>query len=124
MLVDSTVIIDYLRGEKKAKNFLEDYTKPLTVSVIVVMEIVAGLNNRKNIKDFFLLLSNLNIEVIQIIFSISQKALDLFIQYKEKGIGMADCFIAATAIEEKQKLATHNLKHFSLIRDLEVSRPY
>ncbi|MBI5358806.1 hypothetical protein HZB69_04245 [Candidatus Amesbacteria bacterium] len=44
--------------------------------------------------------------------------------YASNGIGIIDCFIAATAMERRKKLATHNSKHFKFIKDLELIIPY
>ena len=124
MLIDSTVFIDYLRGKEKAKKFLENPQERLITSVIVVMEIIAGLKRKKEIEDFLLLAQELNIEIIHLSFSISQTAFELFKDLHYQGLGIADSLIAATSLEEKQKLVTHNTKHFKVIKNLNLTIPY
>jgi predicted nucleic acid-binding protein len=53
MLVDSTIFIHYLRGKKQAREFLTNPPETLSTSVIVVMEIVAGLKKRDLTDSFF-----------------------------------------------------------------------
>ena len=123
MLVDSTVFIDYLRGNKKAKDFLFQ-NKNLITSVIVVMEIIVGFSKNKDVGDFLDLLEYLDIEIVHISSTISYKALKLFKQYHYEGIGIADSFIAATAYEEKHAIATHNTKHFAPLLHFDTVHPY
>ncbi len=123
MLVDSTVFIDYLRGNNKAKEFLFQ-NKHLITSVVVVMEIIVGFSSKKDTFDFLHLLEELDIEIIHISSSISYKAFELFQQYFRSGLGIADSFIAATAQEEKQAIATHNTRHFSQLEHFDILQPY
>ncbi|MBI4067558.1 PIN domain-containing protein [Candidatus Gottesmanbacteria bacterium] len=123
MVVDSTVFIDYLRGNKKAKDFLFQ-NKNLITSVVVVMEIIVGFSKSKDMDDFLDLLEYLDIEIIHISSTISYKALELFKHYHHDGLGIADSFIAATAFAEKQAVATHNTKHFYPIMHFDAVNPY
>lgn len=124
MLIDSTVFIDYLRGKKQAQKFLLDLKKPVITSVIVVMEITAGFSRRKDIEDFQKLLETFDIEVVHISSTVSFKALEIFNHYYHTGIGISDSFIATTAFEERQPIATHNVKHFSQLIHFDIIRPY
>lgn len=124
MLVDSTVFIDYLRGNNKAKEFLLQSKKPFITSVVVVMEIFIGFSSKKDAFSFLRLLDELQIEVVHISTTISHKSLELFKQYYHDGIGIADSFIAATAFEEKHAIATHNTKHFSPFMHFDIVVPY
>ncbi len=124
MLVDTTVFIDYLRGIKSAKDFLENQQETLATSIIVVMEIIAGLKNKSQIKSFLTLLYKLDIEIIHISSSISEIAFDIYLEMRFLGIGIADSLIAATTVNQNTKLATHNIKHFSSIPNLTTLLPY
>jgi len=124
MLIDSTIFIDYLRGKEEAKTFLNSPPESLTTSIIVVMEIIAGLYEKEEMEDFLLLVQELNIEIIHLSNSISQTAFLLFKNFYRRGLGIADSLIAATAIEKKDKIATHNAKHFSSIKEVSLTTPY
>ena len=124
MLIDSTIFIHYLRGNEKAKDFLQSSTEQLFTSVIVVMEIVIGLKKRDLTANFLFFLQKNNIQIVHITNSISQTAFDNFLRYHHQGLGIADSLIAACALSKTNKLATHNTKHFSMIESLKPITPY
>jgi predicted nucleic acid-binding protein len=124
MLIDSTIFIHYLRGNKKAKDFLEDPSQDLFTSVIVVMEIVIGLKRKGLVESFLLFLEKNNIQVVHISRNISRSAFDNFLKYHHQGLGIADSLIAACALSKTGKLATHNIKHFSMLKTLKLITPY
>lgn len=124
MLLDTNIFIDFLKGNLHAKTFFEK-EQPIATSIICVMEIIIGLSAKKDVKAFENFLQSALIHVYLLNERISKKAYELFIDYhKSRGIGIADVFIAATAIVNSEKLATLNLKHFSGIKDVSALKPY
>lgn len=124
MLIDTNVFIDFLKGNIHVKTFFnkEQY---LTTSIICVMEVIAGLSTKREIKSFENFLRSAMINIYFIDERISKKAYEFFINYyKSMGVGIADVFIAATAILNREKLVTFNTKHFSGIKDISVLKPY
>jgi len=122
MLLDTTIFIDFLKGKKKIKEFLEK-EKNLFTSVVVLMEILAGLKGKKQAKSFEKFLAESLITVYHINKQISSLALDLFKDYfYSSNLGIADSIIAATAIVYKEKLVTANIKHFKPVKNLKTRK--
>lgn len=51
MIIDTDIIIWYLRGADKAFNFISKY-KRFNISVITYMEIIQGMRNKKELRLF------------------------------------------------------------------------
>jgi len=45
LLIDTDVLIDYLRGKAEAVSYLESLTEPLLISMITVAELYAGVRD-------------------------------------------------------------------------------
>jgi len=70
-------------------------------------------------KDF----SEWGVEILQINESISLRTITQVEKYKlSHSLGMADSLIAATALEYNETLLTGNAKHYSYIKNLNVSK--
>jgi predicted nucleic acid-binding protein len=121
LLLDTDVLVDYLRGQKDAVAYLELQTAPLVVSAITVAELYAGVREGKErrILERFLLA----FEMIPVDEEIS-KAGGLFRRDygQSHGVGLADALIAATAEVRKAILVTLNRRHFPMIEEVQV--PY
>ena len=121
LLIDSDVLIDYLRGREEAIRFLEQNNNFMCISVITVAELYAGVRDGKeravldNFIDYF--------NVLPINLDIARKG-GLFRRdyFKSCGVGLADALIAATALSADATLVTLNRKHFPMVRNLMV--PY
>ena len=125
MVIDSTVLVDAIRGKEEALNFFSTAKESLSISRIGVIEMVRGAKTKKDVSFVLKLIKDLNIDIIEVSKEISKLAGDLFESYYHKyGLGAMDSFIAATAVVKKEKLASHNLKHFKFIKDLELIIPY
>ncbi len=122
-LVDSDILIDYLRGQEHARAFLLEANKKTTlwISVISLVEVYSG----KETKDFQKLnrveefLSNF--EIVWLSLNIAKRAGELRRDYQKP---FADMIIAAGALEYDLRLITRNIKHFDSIKDLESLKPY
>lgn len=118
-LIDSDMLIDFLRGVKEAKDFLLKLEKKgkLIISTINVMEIYSGKDiknpaKKKIINDFLN-----DFKIIQLNEDIAKKAGEIRL---ESQTPFADAIIAATAIYVDAILVTKNIKHFSRIENLEI----
>ena len=70
-------------------------------------------------------LKALGIEVLEINENISMIAGDLFEKYYHShGLGIMDALVAASAIVTKDTLVSHNIKHFTFIKELKLVKPY
>ena len=74
MLVDTDVIIWYMRGNEKARDYL-DVNPYFQISVVTYMELVQGMRNKQELRALRRALRNWNVEVIYINEEISSKAM-------------------------------------------------
>jgi hypothetical protein len=119
LLIDTDILIDYLRGREDAVHFLESRQISMFISAITLGELYAGVREgqeRRILDDF--------IEYFKVIPLSSKIAVKggLFRRDfgKNHGVGLADAMIAATAQSENATLATLNQKHFPMISDVLV----
>lgn len=120
-LIDTTIIIDYLRNNQGAVGFIEQLvtTKQIvSASVISYAEVYAGARSKEEeaISKFFA-----SIEIISVGIKIAEYAgRYLNIYCRSHNLELADALIAATAFS---RLVTLNRKHFPM-DDIQVYIPY
>jgi predicted nucleic acid-binding protein len=120
-LFDTDVIIDYLRGNKKAIQLFESYEGDFCISAISIAELHSGLKGEKEERDLDYFLSLFTIyPVTEEIAIAGGKLRNKW--YQSHGMGLADALIAATANIHGMKLISLNSKHFGMLESLEV--PY
>lgn len=121
LLVDTDVIIDYLRGQADAVAYIEILTNPLFISTITVAELYSGVRDdkeREALKTFIAAF-----EIIPVSEEIAVKGGLYRRDYnKSHKIGLADALIAATAEVHGATLITLNIKHFPMFKS--VNAPY
>lgn len=119
MLVDSDVLITHLRGLSAARDWLIGARKngPLVISVVSIAELVGSLRSVER-REVWRLLSSFRAEPATEI--ISRRAGELMRRYRRShtGIGLGDYLIAATADVKGLQLATLNVRHFPMFKDL------
>ena len=113
LLIDSDILIDFLRGKAGAKDYLTKQSEvfPLYCSVITIAEIHAGMQKTEEDKTTKLLDSFFTIPITE---KIAKIAGGLKRDTKSHNLELDDCLIAATALVEKAVLATKNLKHYPM----------
>ena len=122
-LIDSDILIDYLRGFPPSKDFLIDFKNKffLFISVINIIEIYSGKDlkspHKKKLIDSFLN----EFEIIELDEKIAKKAGEIRRRYQ---MPFADAIISASAIENSCTLVTRNVKHFSKVKELKIFVPY
>ena len=123
-LIDTTIIVDYLRNNSKAVEFMEQEVlsnQVVFASVISYAEIYAGarLKEEEAISMFFS-----GIKIVGIGTKIAEYAGRYLNTYgKSHGLELADAFIAATAFITGSRLVTLNRKHFPMT-DINIYVPY
>jgi predicted nucleic acid-binding protein len=120
-LIDTNVLISYLRRDKKAISFLDSLEK-VVISTISAGEIYQGVRNKKELrltKDFL----STYCRIISLDEQISGLSLELLEKYiLSRGLLLLDALIAATAIKYDLTLITSNSKHFEIIKELKVEK--
>ena len=122
ILADTSILIDYFRKSNKENSVflnLFDRGYKFSISVITHFEIYSGVTLQQT--PFWVEFLT-NIKVLPFDETISELAasLDLKLKRKRRQIGMADLFIAATAINSNLALSTLNKKHFERINEVNL----
>ena len=120
-LVDTDILVDYLRHQEAAADYLDSLGE-WSLSVVSGMELVAGALNSDEVREIDTVLATYEAEPMSA--EIGQVAYNLMRTYsKSNGLDPCDAMIAATAIYEGFMLSTKNDKHFRDIGGLEIEVP-
>ena len=124
ILIDSDVLIEHLRGNTNARDWLVQARRtsgPLAMSVISLTEIAGGTRSPERREVMRLLGSMQRFEVTE---QVAWRAATLMREYRRShsGIGLGDYLIAATALTEGLELATLNVRHYPMFPTL--NRPF
>lgn len=124
ILTDTSFIIEYLRNQPPAIEFIKNHCKRnLAINTVIAMELYQGARNKaefqkiqKELSGFFMLPIN---------ETIAEFALKLGQKYAiSHHVGLSDTFIAATALTYGLELRTLNIKDFRFIPELVVSNSF
>lgn len=116
LLIDSNVFIEYFRGREQAIEYFENLNEPVTLSVLILSELLAGVRNEgerqfiTNMREGFDFLL-----VTYEIADLGGQYLNRF--FRSHGTGTIDALLAATAELHDLKLVTFNLKHYPMLGD-------
>jgi predicted nucleic acid-binding protein len=117
LLVDTDVMVDFLRGQTKACSLITDHSNRIILPSIVVAELYAGVKGDKELATLDRLLSLFRI--VPVSSEIARKGGLFKRDYaKSHGVGLADAIIAATAVVENADFKTLNIKHYPMIAGL------
>lgn len=122
MLVDSDVLIWWLRGREKAAQALID-AAPFEISAASRIEVLQGCLNKRELLTADRGLVYYGATVLPISEAISNRAERLIEIYTlSHGLQLPDALIAATALEHGLRLLSGNAKHFAPIKGLDFQR--
>ncbi len=125
MILDTDVLIWYLRGNQHAYDFITS-NPGFNISVVTYIELIQGMRNKQELNILRKQMSDWNTQIIYINENISSKAL-IYIEenFLSHSLEMADALIGATAIVHNTILITGNDKHYKPIQglDLQLFRP-
>lgn len=120
MVVDTDVIIWYMRGNPRAAQAL-DKLENSAISVVTYIELVQGLRTKHELQALRTTLRALGTTILPIEETISNKAMFYIEQYfHSHSLRLADALIAATAVAHGAPLLTANIKHYRVIKDLTI----
>ena len=121
LLLDSCILIDYLRDYPAAVAYLEGFDRRPLISALTVTELYAGVRDGRERAVLDELVASL--EVVAVDRAIAERG-GLFRRDhgRSHGVGVIDAVIAATALARGATLVTRNAKHFPMVADLVV--PY
>ena len=122
MLVDTDVLVWYMRGDEKANRAIRNL-KGFSISVVTYMELVQGLRNKEELNILRNSLKRWKAGIIYINEEISAKAMFLVEQYYlSHSIQLADALIGATAVIYGLPLLTANTKHYKTIKNIIIKK--
>lgn len=123
-LLDTDILIDFLRGREEARTLVEQFisaTEVPYISVVTVAELLAGMRRGEEEATEGLLGLFLKIPVSE---SIARSAGVILRRYvKSHGLELGDAIIGATALATGAVLVTRNLKHYPF-PEIELRSPY
>ena len=116
-LLDTDVLVDFLRGHSKAVAFVNARQDRIILSSIVVAELYAGVkgDDEQSVLETFVSL----FRVVPVSAEIA-KAGGLYKRdyAGSHGVGLADAILAATVEAENAEFKTLNIKHFPMLKGL------
>ncbi len=122
MMIDTDVIIWYLKGNKNAYSAIEE-NKGFKISAISYIELVQGMRNKMELNELRKALKSWQTEILYVSDEISSKAV-FYIErhYLSHSLRLADALIASTAISFGLPIVTGNDKHYTVLTELEVMK--
>lgn len=120
MIFDTDIFIWAQRGNEKAVRLFEKEEEKY-LSVQTYMELLQNAKNKiqhKYTKDFLTIFGFI---VLPLTENIGHRASIYVEEYTlSSRLGAADAIIAATAVENNMTLASSNVKHFRIIKELQL----
>jgi predicted nucleic acid-binding protein len=119
-LLDTTVLIDCLRGRPEAVRLVQSLAEPPASSEVCRVELLQGLRPGEE-RDVAELMSA--IDWIPVVEPVAVLAGELGRRWRlsHPGIGIADLIIAATVELTSSSLLTLNVKHFPMVTELRAA---
>lgn len=123
--LDTTLLVDLLRGEREATRYVTEHEGRLCTTAISVFELSFGAHRSqrrsKNLRRLHELLENL--PVLPLSTEAAALAGQLYARLLSEGtpVDMRDLFIAAIAMITDTALKTANTSHFSRIEGLTLA---
>lgn len=122
-LLDTDVVIDFLRGHPKARSAFEKLPEDCAVSAITVAELHVGVREGAERLALETLLATL--AVVDLDAALAAEGGLLRRDWgKSHGVGLNDALIAATALRSGRVLWTLNDKHYPMLERAMCRRPY
>ncbi len=117
ILVDTDVMVDFLRGHPKAVALVQAQSSRIILSSIVAAELYAGVRGDEELSTLDRLIYLFR--VVPVSPDLARAAGLYKKDYaKSHDIGLADAIIAATAQAENADLKTLNTKHYPMLKGL------
>jgi predicted nucleic acid-binding protein len=122
MIIDTDVLIWYLRGNENAYQAIENSNK-FSISVVTYIELVQGMRNKKELNILRKALQGWDAKILYISEEISVKAMFFVEQhYLSHCIELADALIAATAVANGLPILTGNEKRYNALKGIQIKK--
>lgn len=121
LLIDTSVLVDHLRGVSGANDFMVKLDEQPSISALTVAELFSGVKGQRERVSLHNLVDACN--VIPVTTEIAEDGVLIRNRYlKSHRLGLADALIGATAISTRSTLVTLDKKHFPMLKKVRV--PY
>jgi predicted nucleic acid-binding protein len=123
MLLDTNIMVDFLRGHPPAVAWLTAAPPPIGLPGLAAMELIQGCRNLAEQQ-------RVEREIRRFAWywpaaPDCQRAYQDFAAYHlSHSLGLLDALIAHTAVGLNEPLATFNVKHYGVVSGLQTMRPY
>jgi len=122
MIIDTDVLIWYMKGNEKAYEIIEK-SNTFFISVVTYIELVQGMRNKKELNNLRKALRGWNSQILYISEEVSAKAMFYVEQhFLSHSIQLADALIGATAITHGFPILTANDKHYKVMKDIQIKK--
>lgn len=119
MLFDTDVLIWVLRGSRQAAAAI-DAAPARFVSIVNYMELIQGARDRKELAAIKKFLSGY-FDTLPLTENTGHRAAIYIEEYGiSSGMRLADALIAATAVEHCIPVCTGNVKHYKIVKELDI----
>jgi predicted nucleic acid-binding protein len=120
VIIDTDVLIWYLRGNEKARRTVERL-RNFSISAVTYMELVQGMADKRELTLFRRTIRAWDANIIYIDREISSKAM-LYVEEHclSHSMQLADALIGATAVQCGLPLLTGNARHYRVIKELDL----
>ncbi len=120
MIYDTDILIWVQKGNEKAAKLI-DKDDEKYLSIQSYMELLQGAKNKihhKYVKDF---ISEFEFSILPLTENIGHRAL-IYVEEHALSSNMrsGDAIISATAVENNMTLVSSNIKHFKVVKELEL----
>lgn len=121
MIIDTDVLIWYMKGNEKAYRAIE-MVDNFFISVVTYMELVQGMRNRRELNNLRKSIHSWGAKILYISEEISSKAMFYVEQhFLSHSLELADALIGATAVAYGVPILTGNDKHYKTVKDIQVT---
>lgn len=122
MLIDTDVLIWYLKGNEKARKTIEGQQR-FCLSVVTYMELVQGMRNKGELTCLRQALHVWDAQILYLSEEISAKAMVYVEQhFLSHSLLLADALIGATAISYGMPILTANDRHYKVLPEIELKK--
>ena len=122
MIIDTDVLIWYMKGNEKAYKAIE-MANNFFISVVTYMELVQGMRNKKELNSLRKSIHSWDAKVLYISEEISSKAMFYVEQhFLSHSLELADALIGATAVAYGLPILTGDDKHYRTVKDIQITK--
>jgi predicted nucleic acid-binding protein len=122
MIIDTDVLIWYMKGNEKAYKAIQ-MANNFFISVVTYMELVQGMRTKKELNTLRKSIHSWDAKVLYISEEISSKAMFYVEQhFLSHSLQLADALIGATAVAYGLPILTGNDKHYRTVKDIQITK--